>query len=75
MKTPLTRLMMNGVRAAVVAIENSVGVRISRRPLEKFYAEFIELVNLDLSRSRGGSCTSAPMSVWNLKLTSRRGSL
>jgi len=54
MKTPLTRLMMKGVRAAVVALENSFGVRISRRPLEKFYAEFIELVNLDLiSQSRG----------------------
>lgn len=54
MKTPLIRLMMKGLRGAVVAIEKSFGVRVSRRPLEKFYAEFIELVNLDLvSQSRG----------------------
>ena len=45
---------MKSVRRIVVALENIFGVRISRYPLEKFYAEFIELVNLDLiSQSRG----------------------
>jgi len=54
MKTLLKNVMMKSVRRIVVALENIFGVRISRYPLEKFYAEFIELVNLDLiSQSRG----------------------
>lgn len=54
MKTMLKNVMMKGVRRIVVALENKFGIRISRYPLEKFYAEFIELVNLDLvSQSRG----------------------
>jgi FkbM family methyltransferase len=54
MKTLLKNVTMKSVRRIVVALENNFGVRISRYPLEKFYAEFIELVNLDLiSQSRG----------------------
>jgi FkbM family methyltransferase len=54
MKTLLKNLMLKSVRRIVVALENIFGVRISRYPLEKFYAEFIELANLDLiSQSRG----------------------
>jgi len=54
MKTLLKNVMMKSVRRIVVALENIFGVQISRYPLEKFYAEFVELVNLDLiSQSRG----------------------
>jgi len=54
MKTLFKNVMMKSVRRIVVALENIFGVRISRYPLEKFYAEFIELVNLDLiSQSHG----------------------
>jgi FkbM family methyltransferase len=54
MKTVLKNVVMKSVRRIVVALENIFGVRISRYPLEKFYAEFIELVNLDLiSQSHG----------------------
>jgi FkbM family methyltransferase len=54
MKTLLKSLVKKSVRRAVVVIEKKFGVNISRYPLEKFYSDFIELVNLDLiSQSRG----------------------
>jgi FkbM family methyltransferase len=54
MKSMLKSVIMKSLRRIVLSIENSFGVRISRYPLEKFYAEFIELANLDIiSQSRG----------------------
>jgi hypothetical protein len=54
MNSMLKIMIVKSLRRIVVSIENSFGVRISRYPLEKFYAEFIELANLDIiSQSRG----------------------
>jgi len=45
---------MRVVRRIVVGLENLLNVRISRFPLEKFYAEFIELANLELVTQANG---------------------
>jgi FkbM family methyltransferase len=45
---------MKIIRYAVVSIESLLNVKISRTPLEKFYGDFIDQVNLDLvSQSKG----------------------
>ena len=45
---------MRLVRGIVVTLEGLLNIRISRFPLEKFYADFIEVANLELvSQARG----------------------
>jgi FkbM family methyltransferase len=54
MKSVFRQLVIRVLRYVVVTIESLLSIRISRTPLEKFYGEFIEQVNLDLvSQSKG----------------------
>ncbi len=48
MKFSLISLFMTAARFITVKIEKSLKVNISRFPLEKFYGDFIDQVNLDL---------------------------